>query len=97
MYTNETNLYFDLTISTYRISPLFDGYGTCFTVVTRLTTAAIVLIVVVSVLSFITIVLIGICLKKQLIELYHILINWLYNTDDTIPRQTIHGTPSGEI
>jgi hypothetical protein len=94
LYTNETNLNFDLTISNYRISPLFNSFDTCYAVVTTLTTLAIGLIVGVCVLSLITLILIGICLKKQLTELYHIWKNWWANRHGTLPQITIHGTPS---
>jgi len=94
LYTNETNLNLDFTTSTYRISPLFNRFDTCFTVVKTLTTLAIGLIVGVSVLSFITLVLIAICLNKQLTQLYHIWKNWQTNKEGTPPQITIHGTPS---
>ncbi|CAF1209514.1 unnamed protein product [Rotaria sordida] len=94
LYTNETNLNIDLSMSSYQISPLFIHFNTCFSIETRLTTLAIVLIVIISVLGFITTVLIIICLKKQLIQLYHIVENWIRQKRGLIPSITIHGKPS---
>ncbi|CAF4393022.1 unnamed protein product, partial [Rotaria sp. Silwood2] len=92
LYTNETNLNIDLSMSSYLISPLF--FYTCFSVETRVSTAGIILIVSISVLGLITTVLIGICLRKQLTQLYHILENWIKQKRGLIPSITIHGKPS---
>ncbi|CAF3233223.1 unnamed protein product, partial [Rotaria sp. Silwood2] len=61
---------------------------------TRVSTAGIILIVSISVLGLITTVLIGICLRKQLTQLYHILENWIKQKRGLIPSITIHGKPS---
>ncbi|CAF0939516.1 unnamed protein product [Rotaria sp. Silwood1] len=94
LYTNETNLNIVLSMSSYQISPLFIHFDTCFDIEKHLPILAIVLIVIISVLDFITIILVGICLKKQLIRLYHIRKNWINQKHGLIPSITIHGKPS---
>jgi hypothetical protein len=89
LYTNKTEIYIDLSTSSYRISPLFDGFATCFAIQSNLGPLAIGLIVGVSVLSFATTVLVAFCLKKQLIELYHIWKNFV--------RQKLGLTPTNII
>lgn len=93
LYTNETNLYLDFSLSTYRIAPLIDRFQSCFTTKTDLTAAAIVLIVVISILSGVTLVLIGFCLKKQLTQLLHIFRNRLRGRLGILPQVTI-GAPT---
>ncbi|CAF0950949.1 unnamed protein product [Adineta steineri] len=75
--TDAINLNIDLSTSSYYIPPMFDFVGICLTTETKLSTGGKVFIILISVFSFITIVLIAICLRKQLKELWHIFTNYL--------------------
>ncbi|CAF0851200.1 unnamed protein product [Adineta ricciae] len=75
--TNETNLTIDLTKSSYRIAPLFISFEICFETISTLSSGGIVFIVLVVVFSAITILLLVICLWKQIKELLYIIRNWI--------------------
>ncbi|CAF1411949.1 unnamed protein product [Rotaria magnacalcarata] len=94
LFTDETNLTIDLSKSSSHISSFLNLFDGCFVVETSLTTLAIVLIVIVSVFSFISLVLVGLCLKKQLRQLYEILENFIRHKRDEIPSGVFAGTPT---
>jgi hypothetical protein len=89
LYTNETNLNIDFSKSSSGISSQLIGFGLCYTVKTWFSTWAIVLIVLISVFSLVTVILVLICLKKQVTELIHIWKNWLIQKLGMTPKQTI--------
>ncbi|CAF3625757.1 unnamed protein product [Rotaria socialis] len=94
LFTDETNLTIDLSQSSSHIPSLMNLFDGCFAVKTSLTTLAIVLIVIVTVFSLISLVLVGLCLKKQLRQLYEILENCIRHKRDEIPSGVFTGTPT---
>ncbi|UJR30863.1 hypothetical protein I4U23_018378 [Adineta vaga] len=89
LYTNETDLIIDLSKSSSYISPLFNFFQACFTTETDIKPTAIVLIVLVCVFSVISVIILGICLRKQLKELYYIFTNWIKKVTGQNPIQMV--------
>ena len=94
LFTNETDLQLDFSVSSNQISPTFDGFDHCFKVRTSLTPLGIALIVIVSALALITTILILVCLKKQVQQFYHIWSNWMRERLGLTPVVRIYATPS---
>ena len=89
LYTNETNLKLDFSRSTSQISPLFKQFEICYTTKTRLITSAIIIIVFACLLSLTALILIIICLKRQVRALFVILDNCLNQRVTRLPPITI--------